>query len=109
VCWQRSVETLRARKDEVSGLAVASDEQIEAYLLYVERGGGEAEILALRSLVEDGAVRLADLLSRLRAGGMKTVRFPKVYPAEIAKGELETLGFSRAGDHLIYATTARSQ
>ena len=109
VCWQRSVETLRARKDEISGLAVASDEQIEAYLLYVERGGGEAEILALRSLVEDGAVRLADLLSRLRAGGMKTVRFPKVYPAEIAKGELETLGFSRAGDHLIYATTARSQ
>ena len=109
VCWQRSVETLRARKDEISGLAVASDEQIEAYLLYVQRGGGEAEILALRSLVEDGAVRLADLLSRLRAGGMKTVRFPKVYPAEIAKGELETLGFSRAGDHLIYATTARSQ
>ena len=32
-CWQRSVETLMARKDEMTGLAVATDEGIEAYLL----------------------------------------------------------------------------
>jgi len=108
-CWQRSVETLRARKDEVSGLAVASDERIEAYLLYVERGGGEGEIVAFRSLVEDGTARLAELLSRLRAGAMKTVRFAKVAATEIEGGWLETLGFSRAGDHSLYAATARSQ
>ena len=35
VCWQRAVETLTARKDDILGLAVASDERIEAYLLYV--------------------------------------------------------------------------
>ena len=35
VCWERSVETLTARKDDIAGLAVASDERIEAYLLYV--------------------------------------------------------------------------
>jgi GNAT superfamily N-acetyltransferase len=109
VCWERSVETLRARKDEVSGLAVASDERIEAYLLYVEREGGEGEIVALRSVVDDGAARLADLLSRLRGGTLKTVWFPKVCPTEIAEGWLETLGFSRAGDHLLYVATARSQ
>ena len=34
VCWERSVETLRARKDDIAGLAIASDERIEAYLLY---------------------------------------------------------------------------
>lgn len=34
-CWQRSSETLAARKDEIEGLAVASHERIEAYLLYV--------------------------------------------------------------------------
>ena len=34
VCWERSVETLTARKDDIAGLAVASDERIEAYLLY---------------------------------------------------------------------------
>ncbi len=38
VCWERSVETLTARKDDIAGLAVASDERIEAYLLYTERG-----------------------------------------------------------------------
>ena len=31
VCWERSVETLTARKDDIAGLAVASDERIEAY------------------------------------------------------------------------------
>src|SRR5262249_45694034 len=73
VCWERSVETLMARKDEIAGLAVASDERIEAYLLYVKREmdpppfaptrerelrrdlagalaeAGEAEIVSLRS------------------------------------------------------------
>ena len=43
VCWERSVETLTARKDDIAGLAVASDERIEAYLLYVtaERRDGD--------------------------------------------------------------------
>ena len=36
VCWERSVETLTARKDDIAGLAVASDERIEAYVLYVK-------------------------------------------------------------------------
>ena len=35
VCWARSVETLTARKGDISGLAVASDERIEACVLYV--------------------------------------------------------------------------
>src|SRR4051812_16715085 len=35
VCWARSVEALTARKDEITGLAVASDERMEAYVLYV--------------------------------------------------------------------------
>ena len=48
VCWERSVETLTARKDDIAGLAVASDERIEAYLLYVERGAA-AEIVSLRT------------------------------------------------------------
>ena len=45
VCWQRSVETLTARKDDIAGLAVASDEQIEAYLLSCEaRSGGRDRV-----------------------------------------------------------------
>jgi GNAT superfamily N-acetyltransferase len=108
VCWQRSVETLTARKDDIAGLAVATDERIEAYLLYVTQGIEETEIVSLRSFVDDGAARLNQLLSQLRARGMETFRLPKVHPAEISKECLETLGFSPAGGHLLYAARARS-
>ena len=69
-CWERSVETLTARKDDIAGLAVASDERIEAYLLYLDDG----EIVSLRSFVEDGGARLRQLLARLRARGVRTMR-----------------------------------
>jgi GNAT superfamily N-acetyltransferase len=108
VCWKRSVETLTARKDDIAGLAVASDERIEAYVLYVTRGMEETEIVSLRSLIDDGGARLTQLLSQLRARGMETFRLPKVHPAEISKEWLETLGFTPAGGHLLYAARARS-
>ena len=104
-CWERSVETLTARKDDIAGLAVASDEQIEAYLLYIKDGLG-AEIVSLRSFVEDGGARLKQLVSRLGTG---TFRFPKVHPEEMSKERLETLGFRPADAHLLYAATARSE
>jgi GNAT superfamily N-acetyltransferase len=107
VCWTRSVETLTARKDDIAGLAIASDERIEAYVLYVTCGMG-AEIVSLRSCIADGAARLRHLLSRLRARGARTVRFPKVHPTEITPALLEELGFRPSGAHLVYATTARS-
>src|ERR687898_3175755 len=79
-CWERSVETLTARKDDIAGLAVASDERIEAYLLYV-KSAPEAEIVSLRSFIGDGGARLTQLLSRLGTG---TFRFSKVHPAEMS-------------------------
>ena len=103
-CWERSVETLLARKDDIAGLAVASDEQIEAYLLYVKGG----EILSFRGFIEDGGARLTQLLSQLRARGTGAVRFSKVHPAEISKEWLERLGFRPTGEHLLYAARARS-
>ena len=120
-CWERSVETLMARKDDILGLAVASDERIEAYVLYVRGGvdgdeprdasraswGGAAAIVSLRSLIDDGGARLEHLLARLRAQGVSTLWFPKVHPAEISRELLETLGFRAAGGHLLYAATPR--
>ena len=53
VCWERSVETLTARKDDIAGLAIASDERIQADILSIEPG----EIVSLRSLVDDGGAR----------------------------------------------------
>jgi hypothetical protein len=104
VCWERSIETLTARKDGIAGLAVATDERIEAYVLYVNDG----EILSLRSLVEDGGVRVKLLLSQLAARGMRTFRLRKVHQAECSTALLETLGFSPAGVHLLYAASARA-
>jgi GNAT superfamily N-acetyltransferase len=106
VCWNRSVETLTARKGDIAGLAVASDERLEAYVLYVKRGM-ETEIVLLRSFVDDGGARVKQLLSQLRAAGMETFRFPRVHSAEISKEFLETLGFHSTGGHLLYAAMAR--
>ena len=39
---------------------------------------------------------------------METFRFSKVHPAEISKERLETLGFTAASGHLLYAARARS-
>ena len=103
VCWERSVETLAARKDEIAGLAVASEERIEACILYSKDG----EIALLRSFMEDDGGRLRQLLSRVRACGMSTLRFPKVHPAEISKDLLKTLGFRPAGGHRLFAAKAR--
>jgi GNAT superfamily N-acetyltransferase len=107
-CWERSVETLTARKDDIAGLAVASDERIEAYLLYLTRETEETEILSLRSFIDDGGARLTQLLTQLRAQGMETFRFSKVHPAEISKEWLGTLGFRPVGGYLLYAARARS-
>ena len=104
VCWKRSVETLTARKDDIAGLAVASDERIEACILYTRDG----EVVSLRSFVDDGGARLKQLLSRLHAGGKSNFRFPKVHPAEISKEWVETLGFSALAAHRLYAARARS-
>ena len=108
VCWARSVETLMARKDEIAGLAVASDERIEAYVLFVESEQGEMEIVSLRSFIDDGGARLKQLLCQIRARGIKSLWFPKVHPAEISKEWVEALGFSPADGHLLYAARARS-
>jgi GNAT superfamily N-acetyltransferase len=107
-CWERSVETLRARKDDIRGLAVASVERIEACILYIRRDTQAAEVLSLRSFIDDGGARLKHLLARLRAEGIKTFTLPKVHSGELSSKFLETLGFHcRAEGHFLYAATAR--
>jgi GNAT superfamily N-acetyltransferase len=104
VCWERAPETLTARKNEIDGLAAATDERIEAFVLYTKDGG----IVALRSVVEDGGARLSGLLARLRAQTLGGFTFPKAHPNEMDTERLEALGFGPAGRHLLYATSARS-
>jgi hypothetical protein len=83
---------------------VASDERIEACLLYIK----DVAIVSLRSFVEDGGARLTHLLAQLRGQGIATLTFPKVHPAEISKEDLAKFGFQSAGGHRVYATRAKS-
>jgi GNAT superfamily N-acetyltransferase len=107
-CWTRSVETVAARKDDLAGLAVATDERIEAYVLYVPARPPAApeaatEIVSLRSCTDDGEGRLVQLIARLRACGMRTLALPRVHPAEFPPARLEALGFRPVGGHRRYA------
>jgi len=123
-CWTRSVETLTAMKGDIAGLAIASDERIEAYLLYLAGASAEAgpegnvdagprptattaEILSLRTLIEQGGAHLKQLFARLLARGIGTFRFQKVHPEESSKECLEALGFRATASHRLYAGTAR--
>jgi GNAT superfamily N-acetyltransferase len=108
VCWSRSAETLAARKDGIAGFGIASDERIEAFVLYLTGGTHEAEIVSLRSFVDDGGARVRQLCRHLRARGMATLRLPKVHPAEVSTEWLQRLGFRPAAGYLRYATTARA-
>ena len=101
-CWARSIETLTARKDEIAGIAVASDERLEAFILYAPGEDGSAELLSLGSIVEDAGARVRWTLAGLRAQGVRTVTFPRVHPAEAAGETLEVLGFKAAGRHLVW-------
>jgi GNAT superfamily N-acetyltransferase len=108
VCWERSVETLTARKDEIRGVAVASDERIEACVLYACRENGSAEILSLRSFIEDGGACLNVLLARLRGHGLAAFTLPKSSPGEIQQDVAATLGFRATSTHLVYVARAQS-
>ena len=103
VCWERSVKTLTARKDDIAGLAVASDERIEAYLLYATP---TAEIVSLRSFVEDRGARLTQLLSPPRSGDVpvpqRSTR-PKS-PRNCWKRSVS----APAGAHVLYAAKPQS-
>jgi GNAT superfamily N-acetyltransferase len=105
VCWERSVETLTARKADIAGLAVASDERIEASILYLSDG----HILSLRSYVDDSGTRVKQLLAELCARGVNNFRLPKAHPEEISQGLMEMLGFRAAGRYLLYTARARAE
>jgi len=118
VCWNRSLETLTARKDDIAGLAVASDQRIEAYLLYVRADANpamepgaptmEMEIVSLRTLVDTDGTHLRRLLTQLRARGPVAFRFSAVHPGEMSEETLARLGFRPAGRRYLYATRARA-
>lgn len=97
-----------ARKEEIAGLAVASDEGIEAYVMFLKPvDDGPAEILRLRALAEkDDGKGLALLLSIALEQGIGSFRFPRVNATEISTGTLEALGFRPSASYRRFVMTA---
>ena len=102
------VETPTARKDNISGLAVASDERIEAYVLYVTRGMEETEIVSLRSssTMLEPVCNNCSLNSAREA--WRPLRFLEGSLRPRSQRRIETLKFNPVGVHRPYAATAKS-
>jgi GNAT superfamily N-acetyltransferase len=97
--WERSLATLVSRSREIDGLAIASDERVEAYVLH-RMHAGACEIVAL------GGARselLSPLLADLRRRSGAPARICKVAEGEIPGALLVALGFHRESEYIGYA------
>lgn len=101
-CWARALDSLRAQAADVAGLAVASEDRLEACLLYAPQGT-QAEVLAMHAAAGAGSDGLRRLLTAVRAQGVRGFRFPKVHPAEWSPESLAALGFRPAERHRRFA------
>ena len=96
--WERSLQTLKNRDGQITGLAIASDARVEAYLLTRARPRG-VDIVALGGTQPALLRLLVDALYE-RSGG--PLRIPKLNEAEIPFALLTALGFRAAADYVGY-------
>jgi ribosomal protein S18 acetylase RimI-like enzyme len=101
--WARDTGALRRRSD-VKGLALASPDRIEAWLLWREQGS-RREILGLGSAPGADAL-LAPLLSRAAGPSTEPLRFGRVAEQEASWTALQALGFQPDRAHVRYGAAA---
>lgn len=97
--WERSLQTLKNRRGELTGLAIASDARVEAYLLHRDRPD-DTEIVALGGPHPELLHALVAALYERRGGPL---RVPKVSEDEISFALLGALGFRAAREYIGYA------
>jgi GNAT superfamily N-acetyltransferase len=108
--WERALETLQNRKDQIRGLAIASDTRVEACVLvrdlprYGRReivgfGGGNPSAVERTMQRGDGGVdagALLEIVVRVACQARPmTVTIPRVSSEEISWDRLESMGFQR--------------
>ena len=113
--WQRTLETLQNRKDEIRGLALASDARVEACVLFRDLPQrGRREIVALGGAAAPGdgtgeARALLEIVVRAACqAGPLAVTVPRVSDSEIRWADLESLGFERGRTYTRFAALASS-
>lgn len=108
--WVRTRRTLINRRESLLGLAVASPDRIEAWLLFdPEATDGAAEVVGLWTA--EGTRRellLGALLRRLVAAAAgQTVRLARLAAGELPEGLLAELGFEPGTEYHRYAAEAK--
>lgn len=109
VAWERRRETLLNRKDEdLEGIAIASPERVEAFLLHrVADDGSTEDVLAAGAREPAQREILLGLLLRSLANRTKLpIRLPKVTSDEVPSAVLEALGFAAVASTDRYAGKA---
>jgi hypothetical protein len=123
--WERALETLQNRKNQIRGLAVASDTRVEAWALFRDLPQhGRREIVGLggsKPTEADGAGRAASASKVHRGNGgvdaealleivirvacqadSLAVTIPRVSSEEMSWGRLESMGFRRERTYTRY-------
>jgi hypothetical protein len=93
-CWERAPATVINLGERLSGWAIASQERIEAWLVYDDPSESERRIVAFDSRDADRAELFTRLLfARAIGDGERRVRIPRVHPTEISEARLARWGF----------------
>jgi len=107
--WERAPETLQNRKDQIRGLAIASDTRVEAFALFRDLpGSGRREIVGLGGSWQRGeggadAAALQEIVLRVACqAGALAVTIPRVSDQEISWDRLESMGFQREQSYTRY-------
>jgi N-acetylglutamate synthase-like GNAT family acetyltransferase len=104
VAWERAAATLRGREDLLEGIALASADTIEAFLLYRHPAAGRAAGIAALRAPDAASLRRLVALVADRTGAPLTIA--KVHPDEFPGSWLHEAGFRAAGVHHRYAARA---
>ena len=114
VAWVRSSETLALGKDDLQGLAIASPERIEAWLLYpapeslVWPRGNVLDVVALGCRDPERRSLFVSLLLRdlaTKNDGL-TIRLPRLSAMEATDLDVEALGFIAGATYERHAAVA---
>ncbi len=99
--WERALETLQNRKDQIRGLAIASDTRVEACVLFRDLLQlGRREIVGLGGA--DVGVLLEIVLRVACQAGSMAVTIPRISSEEISWDRLESMGFHRQRTYTRY-------
>ena len=113
--WQRTLDTLQNRKDQIRGLALTSDARVEACVLFRDLSQrGQREIVAFGGAAAPGdgtgeARAMLEIVVRAacQAGSLR-VTVPRISDSEIPWADLESMGFERGRTYTRFAVLASS-